>query len=75
MAIAQYVAATEIRVGDKIAYDGKPVAVVMREPEPYIDPFGRTLSAFWCRAEDDPTREGWMPFGPKGVFPVIRANA
>lgn len=66
--------ATDIRPGDTIAYEGRPHARVMRNPEPYTDPFGRTLQAFWCQADDDTHREGWVPFGPGGGFPVIKAD-
>lgn len=66
--------ATEIQVGDTIAYTGRPRALVLRDPEPYTDPFGRTLQAFWCRADDETRREGWVPFGPGGGFPVIKAE-
>jgi hypothetical protein len=66
--------ATDIRIGDKIAYEGRPRAVVMREAEPYTDGFGRALQAFWCRSEDGSDREGWVPFGPGGGFPVIKAD-
>jgi hypothetical protein len=65
--------ATEIKVGDTIAYAGRPQALVLRDPEPWIDGFGRTMQAFWCRAEDG-EREGWVPFGPGGGFPVIKKD-
>lgn len=75
MADPEFTDATDIRVGDRIAYEGRPRAIVLREAEPYTDPFGRTLSAFWCRSEDDFPHEGWVPFGPGGGFPVIKQDA
>jgi hypothetical protein len=67
--------ATDIRIGDKIAYEGRPHARVLRNAEPYTDQFGRTLQAFWCGSDDESGREGWVPFGPGGGFPVIKAAA
>lgn len=73
MSTLRFTLATDIRPGDVIAYEGRPRARVMRAPEPYTDFFGRTLQAFWCRAEDG-EREGWVPFGPGGDFPVIKGD-
>lgn len=65
--------ATEIQPGDTIAYEGRPRAIVLRDPEPYLDLFS-AMQAFWCRADDGTGREGWVPFGPGGGFPVIKAE-
>lgn len=75
MSTPRFTPASDIRVGDRIAYEGRPHAVVLRDPESWEDPFGRILQAFWCRAADGSGREGWVPFGPGGGFPVIRGTS
>lgn len=56
--------ATQLRAGDKFQMRGAVVAV-LRDAEPYTDPFGRTegFIKFWCSGDG---REGWVSFGPGG---------
>lgn len=68
-ATSGYRHADTLKVGDVIAYAGRPDTIVLRTSEPYRDPFGRPLLGHWCRNADTGA-EGWMPFGHDGMFPV-----
>jgi hypothetical protein len=55
-----------LRPGDVISYQGVAITV-LRAGELGQDPFGRPLTRYWCRSDEDPTREGFMSYGPGGV--------
>jgi hypothetical protein len=71
----QYVPAGSLVAGDVISYPGRPEAVVVRAAESLADLFGREMSAHWCRLTDGAqAREGWVPYGPGGVLPVVKED-
>lgn len=61
-----FVDADSLSAGDRFSYRGVDVTVV-RDAEPWTEVTGLQISAIWCRREDD-GREGFLPFGPGGVF-------
>lgn len=62
-----YRAFADLKVGDTFPYQGVDVTV-LGEVEPHTDRFGRTLSQFWAKRLDTGA-EGWIIYGPGGVFP------
>jgi hypothetical protein len=68
-ATSGYRNASALKVGDVIAYAGRPDTIVLRTGEPCRDTFDRPLMGHWCRRADT-GEEGWMPYGHDGMFPV-----
>jgi hypothetical protein len=59
-----------LRAGDVISYQGVAITV-LRAGELGQDLFGRPITRYWCRADEDPTREGFMSYGPGGVVDLV----
>jgi hypothetical protein len=68
-ATSGYKPADVIRVGDVIAYAGRPDALVLERDHVTTDFFGRQLNGFWCR-DLSTGKEGAVPYGDGGRFPV-----
>lgn len=62
--------AADLVPGDRFLSLDVPVEV-LREREPWLDPFGRRGHfRCWCRREDTGA-EGWMHFGPDGAVDLL----
>ena len=58
------IVAETLKAGDKFHMRGIEITV-LRDAEPWTDPFGRSEGFFklWCAGDG---RAGWVPFGPGG---------
>lgn len=65
--MGETIAVADFRTGVAVMHGDVRVTILADAPEPWVDPFGRTLRKIWARREDTGT-EGWLPFGPGGVF-------
>ncbi len=72
-ATSAYVDADRIRVGDVIAYAGRPRTEVLKTQWFTTDFFGRRRNGFWVRRLDT-GEEGAVPFGDNASFPVEFRN-
>lgn len=68
-ATSGYREAHTIKVGDVIAYAGRPEVEVLQLEHFSVDFFGRRLNGFWGKCLET-GKEGAVPFGDGGRFPV-----
>lgn len=62
--------AAELTADQVIRYRGTRVTI-LRDAEPWTEPFGRPgFFRFWS-VRHDTGAEGWMPFGPGGVVDLV----